>query len=56
MAIETDLFEKARSHDGSWNDLQEPGMGARGARFGRNVPLEHTYHETLPAMLHQVPG
>jgi hypothetical protein len=48
-------WEKARSHDGSWNDLQVPGMGARGARFGRNVPLEQTHPQTLPAMLQPSP-
>lgn len=30
-----------RSADGSYNDLQHPCMGRAGARFGRNVPLEH---------------
>ncbi len=29
----------ARSTDGGHNDLSQPGMGAAGARFGRNVPL-----------------
>jgi Animal haem peroxidase len=31
-------------------------MGARGARFGRNVPLEQTHPQTLPAMLQPSPG
>jgi Animal haem peroxidase len=48
-------WEKARSPDGSWNDLQQPGMGARGARFGRNVPPELTDRQTLPAMLQPSP-
>ena len=48
-------WEKARSHDGSWNDRNEPGMGARGARFGRNVPLAKTFPQTLPAMLQPSP-
>ena len=33
-------YAHARSIDGTWNDLSEPRMGAVGARFGRNVPLE----------------
>ncbi|GAA0447930.1 hypothetical protein Ade02nite_60500 [Paractinoplanes deccanensis] len=27
-----------RTHEGLWNDLSEPAMGAVGAAFGRNVP------------------
>ena len=30
---------RARSPDGTYNDLDQPAMGARGVRFGRNVPL-----------------
>lgn len=30
----------ARSEDGGHNDLSSRGMGAAGARFGRNVPLD----------------
>jgi hypothetical protein len=30
----------ARTADGGHNDLSSPGMGATGARFGRNVPLD----------------
>lgn len=30
----------ARSDDGGHNDLASPGMGAAGAPFGRNVPLD----------------
>jgi hypothetical protein len=33
-------YRTARSPDGSYNDLDAPGMGQAGARFGRNVPLE----------------
>ena len=33
----------ARTVDGTYNDLQEPLMGALGSRFGRNVPRDHTY-------------
>jgi hypothetical protein len=36
----------ARSYDGTCNDLRFPRMGAAGARFGRNVPLEHVFPDT----------
>ncbi len=39
----------ARTTDGSFNDLSDPYMGRAGTRFGRNIPLEHTYPD--PAML-----
>jgi hypothetical protein len=32
-----------RTADGSFNDLRDPSMGRAGTRFGRNVPLGHTY-------------
>ena len=32
----------ARTVDGIHNDLDYPRMGCAGARFGRNVPLDHT--------------
>ena len=32
----------ARTTDGSWNDLDDPMMGAKGTGFGRNVPLSMT--------------
>jgi hypothetical protein len=35
----------ARSPDGSYNYLELPAMGSTGTRFGRNVPLHHTYPE-----------
>ena len=35
-----------RTVDGSYNDLEYPGMGSCGKRFGRNVPLEHTFPDT----------
>lgn len=41
----------ARTADGSYNDLQMPGMGAAGARFGRNVPLHEAVPESGPALL-----
>lgn len=33
---------RARTPDGTWNDLGCPMMGAKGTGFGRNVPLERT--------------
>jgi hypothetical protein len=36
----------ARTADGTFNDLRCPHMGAVGARFGRNVPLEYTFPDT----------
>ncbi|MDF2748941.1 MAG: putative peroxidase [Gaiellaceae bacterium] len=44
-----------RRPDGSYNDLEAPAMGMIGARFGRNVPLEHTYPEPLPQLLEPNP-
>jgi hypothetical protein len=35
-----------RTADGSYNDLRDPNMGRAGTRFGRNVPLGHTYPDT----------
>ena len=46
---------RARSPDGTYNDLDEPAMGARGVRFGRNVPLERTYPQTEPSILQPSP-
>jgi hypothetical protein len=34
---------RARTIDGSFNDLNQPEMGMIGTRFGRNVPLQDTY-------------
>jgi hypothetical protein len=39
-------LEKQRSVDGSWNDLANPTMGMAGTRFGRNVPVDHTWPDT----------
>ena len=36
---------KQRTADGSWNDLEKPWMGMRGARFGRNFPLQECFAE-----------
>ncbi|MBA3347960.1 MAG: peroxidase [Actinobacteria bacterium] len=44
-----------RRPDGSHNDLDAPAMGMVGARFGRNVPLEHTYPESPERLLEPNP-
>lgn len=44
-----------RTLDGSYNDLQNPRMGAAGTRFGRNVPPEYTYPEEPPRLLEPNP-
>ena len=36
----------ARTADGTFNDLAAPWMGSAGTRFGRNVPLTHTFPDT----------
>jgi hypothetical protein len=36
----------ARTADGTYNDLDNPTMGAAGTRFGRNVPLDATIPDT----------
>jgi hypothetical protein len=36
---------KQRTADGSWNDLDKPWMGMKGARFGRNFPLSECFAE-----------
>jgi len=41
----------ARTIDGTYNDLDDPLMGSIGSRFGRNVPLEHTWPDELPRLL-----
>jgi hypothetical protein len=45
----------ARTLDGSYNDLSDPSMGAVGARFGRNVPLDRTWPEGEPRVLEPNP-
>ena len=40
-----------RTFDGVWNDLDNPVMGAAGNRFGRNVPIEHSWQEEEPQLL-----
>jgi hypothetical protein len=42
---------KARTLDGSYNDLKQPMMGAMNTRFGRNIPLEETHPEEPPRLL-----
>jgi hypothetical protein len=44
-------FQTERTHDGSWNDLDDPAMGMTGARFGRNIPVEQTWPEQEPELL-----
>jgi hypothetical protein len=40
-----------RTLDGTFTDPEHPEMGAAGSRFGRNVPLEHTWPETGDRLL-----
>lgn len=40
-----------RTADGTYNDLDNPRMGMAGSRFGRNVPIEHTFPDAQPAIL-----
>ena len=51
--LDSALLE-ARTTDGSFNDLHVPKMGAAGCRFGRNVPLEHTFPDA-PNLLNPNP-
>ncbi len=39
-----------RTVDGTYNDLAFPEMGSCGRRFGRNVPLEHTFPDKANLM------
>ncbi|TDI35034.1 MAG: peroxidase [Acidobacteria bacterium] len=41
-----DRRRRARMADGTYNDLETPGMGRVGARFGRNVPLNRGFPDT----------
>ncbi len=50
-----DRYLRARSIDGSYNDLASPRMGAAGSRFGRNVPLAFTHPEPEPKILEPNP-
>ena len=44
-------YLKARTLDGSFNDLNDPLMGSLGSRFGRNVPPRFTYAEPRDSLL-----
>jgi len=44
-------YRTARTIDGSFNDLDDPLMGTKGSRFGRNVPLRYTQAEPPEALL-----
>jgi hypothetical protein len=37
-----------RTVDGTYNDLEQPSMGMAGSRFGRNVPIDHTFPDPNP--------
>jgi hypothetical protein len=37
-----------RTVDGTYNDLEQPSMGMAGSRFGRNVPIEHSFPDPDP--------
>jgi len=45
----------ARTIDGTYNDLDDPLMGAIGSRFGRNVPLDHAYPDPDDRLLEPNP-
>ncbi|RPA19803.1 peroxidase family protein [Gordonia sp. OPL2] len=42
---------RARTIDGTFNDVASARMGAQGALFGRNIPLDDTAPETAPVLL-----
>ena len=42
---------RARSNDGSFNDLSEPSMGQAGMRFGRNCAIAYSQRETDELMM-----
>src|ERR1700758_299583 len=46
LGHQTDEVVRARQPDGTWNDLSDPHMGAKGTGFGRNVPLSMTVTDT----------
>ena len=37
-----------RTVDGTYNDLEYPSMGMADSRFGRNIPIEHTFPDPNP--------
>jgi hypothetical protein len=44
-------LRESRTTDGTYNDLTYPKMGSVGCRFGRNVPLDHTFPDTANLMV-----
>ncbi|MGH1419061.1 MAG: peroxidase family protein [Hyphomicrobiaceae bacterium] len=48
-------INEARSYDGSFNDRDAPQMGMAQTRFGRNIPLAHSFEETAPQLYHPNP-
>jgi hypothetical protein len=48
-------YRGARTLDGTYNDLSDPLMGSIGSRFGRNVPLEHTWPDEPPELFEPNP-
>jgi hypothetical protein len=46
---------KARQPDGTWNDLNDPGMGARGSAFTRNVDPRRIKPEQPPRLFDPSP-
>src|SRR4051794_34661384 len=45
----------ARTLDGTYNDLDDPLMGALGSRFGRNIPSDEAYPEPDDRLLEPSP-
>jgi hypothetical protein len=43
---DTEETKRARTPDGTFNDLSDPWMGSQGSGFGRNVPLSQTITHT----------
>ena len=48
-------FRKARTLDGTFNDVERPLMGSIGTRFGRNVPASEAAAETAPRIMQPNP-
>ena len=44
--VATEEVKRARTADGTFNDLSDPWMGSKGSGFGRNVPLAKTITDT----------
>ena len=43
---------RQRMPDGTFNDLDDPRMGAMNTRFGRNVPVEFTWPDPEPRIIY----